>query len=139
MPEFCANAGRLGAAAILLFSAGALAQTEVRVVVADAACETLAETHEGADVSFRPGVDVRGRPVVAADLPGSPLHVPMPITFDVTIDVAARLGLRQDTEALLKVAQVSERNGEILINGYPASELGRTMVLQACRGQLTSG
>jgi len=56
----------------------------------------------------------------------------MPITFDVNIDVAERLGLSPDVEGLLNVAQISEQNGEILINGRPTDELGRSMARAAC-------
>lgn len=137
MPSFYAVTGRLAAAFVVLSIARADAESSIRVVVADAACSALNGEHHSRGADYVPGVDVRGQPVVEADLARDPMRIPIPITFDVTVDVAERLGLSLDSEALLKVAQISERGGHILINGKPASELGRNMALAACAGQLS--
>lgn len=112
------------------------AEPAVRLVVADAVCAALEQTGGRSDVDYQPGIDVHGNPVARADLEPAPLRVPMPVMLDVSVDVAQRLGLSPDLEALLNVAQVSERNGQILINGRPAGDLGRDMARAAClRGQ----
>lgn len=132
MPVICAVI-RWSALALTFFHwTVANAEPAVRVVIADAVCGTLGEGADHANVAYQGGVDAYGRPVVPADVAPESLRVPMPITFDVSIDVAERLGLSSDIEAMLNVAQVSERDGEILINGEPAGELGRDMARSAC-------
>ncbi len=132
MPLICAVIRPLAVALTLFQWTLASAEPAVRVVIADAVCGTLGGGNDHTDAAYQPGVDAYGRSVVPADLAPEPLRVPMPITFDVSIDVAERLGLSSDIEAMLNVAQVSERDGEILINGSPAGELGRDMARAAC-------
>ena len=124
------------AAGLVLLAGEAVAQEAVRVVVADAACVALTRHVPAPDVAYTPGLDARGQPVVPADLSvgvsaGASI-IPMPVTFDVTLDVARQFGLPPETEALLTVAHIGERDGEVLINGNPVSELGRSIALLAC-------
>ena len=47
------------------------------------------------DVTYKPGVDVRGKPVVPADLgSGSAITIPDKINIQIGIDLADRLALR---------------------------------------------
>lgn len=153
MPIFCATTRHVLVGLVFLclgmVCLPVAAQQSVHVVVADAACEMLSLSRAGGDraggdresggrergdIVYRAGVDVHGNPVTAADLPDSPLRVPVPISFDVSIDIAQRLGLNVDSEALLSVAQIGEAGGQITINGQPVGALARTMALRACQG-----
>lgn len=52
----------------------------------------LLSTHKAAvDVNFQPGVDVRGKAVMPADLNAAPIPVPDVITVPLSIDLSRRL------------------------------------------------
>lgn len=87
-----------GAAALALVASAAAAQFgdgRGILVVDPRACQVLERHVPDADVTYRPGVDVQGRAVAPADLPGSAgaMAHDFPITFDITADVADRIGL----------------------------------------------
>ncbi len=72
-------------------------QAEVRITRQD--CQRLVHHVPAADVAYRPGVDVHGKPVVAADLAGSgnslgASMLPPVIEFPVTINPATWAGSR---------------------------------------------
>lgn len=54
-------------------------------------CRVLPEHRAAADVAYRPGMDVRGKPVVPADVNASPLGTDQTIVVPLTIDLAERL------------------------------------------------
>ena len=91
------NRSRLFLAKILtLIAGGALAQsgTSSEVKIAPEDCRRLVQHRPGADVAFKPGVDIRGKPVAPADLPGQArLTAPTEITINMTIDVLQQYGV----------------------------------------------
>lgn len=69
----------------------ATAEEQVTITARD--CRLLARHIPDADVAHRPGVDVRGRKVVPADLGGAPsIKLPDVIAFDVKVDLRNFLG-----------------------------------------------
>ncbi|MEM8916486.1 MAG: hypothetical protein AAGC83_11645 [Pseudomonadota bacterium] len=135
MQKIYAAAALLLACALHFATGPASANQSIRFVVSESACQTLIHSPSPTDVTYQAGVDAYGRPVVPADLGRPQSAVPLPVTFDVTIDIAQRLGLSTEIESLLTVAQVSEQNGTILINGQPAGALGENLALVACEAQ----
>lgn len=78
--------------ALACFAEPALALT---ITVDDAACRSFATHRPAPGVEYRPGVDVRGRPVVPADLnQGFTLD-----ERDIVIEVGADLARRLDSSA----------------------------------------
>jgi hypothetical protein len=57
-------------------------------------CNRFVRHHPSADVEYKPGVDVRGKAVAPADLPGSRrIKLPDSYEFDITLQVFKRLRL----------------------------------------------
>ncbi|WP_255542570.1 hypothetical protein [Azospirillum sp. INR13] len=65
-----------------------------RPVIDLSLCQRLTRHVPAADVEYRPGVDVNGRPVVPADLPGTAgAQPPVPIDLPLSVDLARRMGI----------------------------------------------
>jgi len=63
-------------------------------VVDPALCQSLVKHVPSADVAYQPGVDVSGKPVAPADVPGgTPLALPQKITIPLTLNLANTLHL----------------------------------------------
>src|SRR5690348_9276282 len=77
-------------AIVLLLGMPAAAET---MPVSAADCRQLVAHAPAPDVTYKPGVDVRGNAVAPADLgAGYALALPDEITIDIGIDLADRLG-----------------------------------------------
>jgi hypothetical protein len=89
---------RIGYPLLLALSAFAVglppaAAEDTTVQITKADCRRLVRHVPSADVAYKPGVDVRGRPVAPADAGGGPrITLPDVFEFDVTIDVRKYLG-----------------------------------------------
>jgi hypothetical protein len=70
----------------LALSSAAFAQS-----AQDPACRLVASHKPSNDANYRPGLDVRGKPVVPADLNAAPPMLPETIVVPLTIDLAQRL------------------------------------------------
>lgn len=104
----------LFAAVFLMPSLAAHAQLPVPVE-----CQLLPVHTEGADVAFKPGVDVRGKPVVPADLNAPTMDLPKTIVIPLSVDMAGKLqasnveGLKLD--APLGMVEIHP-NGRVVYN-----------------------
>lgn len=105
------------------------------VVVDSAACRALAVHQPSPDVAYRPGVDVRGRPVVGADLNPTPPLLPPTLSFDLNADLApflpagSRLSLPQ-----MGVGRVTlGPDGKVLFNGQQVGQGDGAALAAACR------
>ena len=75
---------------------GVQAADSTVVALSKQACARLVQHVPADDVTYKPGVDVRGKPVVPADLGGGPAIVlPDEINIQIGIDLADRLALRE--------------------------------------------
>lgn len=93
-----------------------------------------------ADIAYRPGADVHGRPVAPADLgDGTQIVLPERFAIPITVDMAERLGI-------LPLGSVSLHSGEIAIgtvegaadgratfNGQPLQSAAATALAEACQ------
>ena len=85
---------------ILIASLGAAASASAAeskvVTLSKEACGRLVQHVPADGVTYKPGVDVRGKPVVPADLGGGPsIAIPDEINIQIGIDLADRLTLRE--------------------------------------------
>ena len=74
------------------------------------------------DVAYKSGVDVKGKPVVEADLNPSPVKAPEKISFDITVDVAEYIGLAvpAGVEGQAKIGTVVlQQDGSLTFDGKP--------------------
>jgi hypothetical protein len=71
--------------------------------------------------AYQPGVDVRGKPVVPADIAPPVVAMPEKFSFDVNIDVAKQVGLPvpPGTEMQARVGTVTYDKGVLTFNGKP--------------------
>lgn len=79
---------------------------------------SVRNSYKGAD--YKPGVDVKGKPVVSADLAPAPMAVPKSMTIPLTIDMAQSFNSVMPAGAKME-AQVGTvdimQNGAVMING----------------------
>lgn len=127
------RAGRCTIAALAVFTfiqSVSLAQAADATAIDPALCQNLVKHVPSADVTYQPGVDVYGKPVAPADLPGSSsLQLPSKINIPITINIAKALNLNtsqypynmlgEGTEAMLGTLTV--QGNEVLFNGKPLS------------------
>ena len=128
-------AALMGGAPSAAESAGAGRTAVGKVAVSREACRWLIAHRARDDVRYRPGVDVAGRPVAPADLPGQPrLRLPKDILVDIDVDLRTLLGLTPvpgvDPDARLGFVVV--RDGRAYFNGQPLFDAARDRLAARC-------
>lgn len=126
------------AAALAVAIASPAVAQDSRIVVSVEDCKRLVRHYPSADVEYKPGVDVRGRKVAPADLPGSkPLKLSDSFEFDITLEVFERLGIEAPKgleDTALTVGTVSvDRRGNVLFNGEPLDDEEEAAIAEACQ------
>jgi hypothetical protein len=110
------------------------------VVLTRADCSRLTAHVPAADVTYQPGVDVRGRAVAPADLAGPPpLVMPSEITIAITVDLQQRFGIPA-TSSLYKpeatIGTVVVRpDGSASFNGQPLTSQEQSALAYLCQRQ----
>ncbi|MBL8806589.1 MAG: hypothetical protein JNN22_07055 [Rhodospirillales bacterium] len=124
---------------VLAQGTGKPAATKVQVTAAD--CRRLFTEHRpAADVAYKPGVDVNGRPVAGADLnPAPQIKVPDTVTFDIAVDLT-KYGLPAGSPLFqpnVKLGQVQMDllSGKVLYNGEALGNPEIEALREACRQQ----
>lgn len=105
-------------ALLCLLSVPAYAQNDL------ALCRLRAQHVAAADVTYKPGVDVHGNPVVPADLNAVPNMVPDIIKIPMNIDLAQRLGkvpAGMDMKSEMGMAEI-HRDGRVTFNGQDLTQ-----------------
>jgi hypothetical protein len=124
------------ALACLALNAPARAET---ITVTTADCATLTRHMPAPDVAYKSGVDVHGKKVAPADLPGSnAIAVPEIVNIPITIDLAARYGIPATSnlfkgEAYAGTARVRVSDGRAWFNGKPLSSNEAHALAQLCQ------
>jgi hypothetical protein len=114
-----------------------LALAERKIVISEKNCRYLVRHTPRDDVAYKPGVDVRGKPVKSADLDGGyQLDLPEDYSFDITHKVFGALkhkaGKLGDSAITLGRVTVS-RNGSVKFNGKLLTRKEKHAVAAACR------
>lgn len=126
---------------LAVIAEGAFAQSgstsEVKIDPQD--CRRLVQHRPGADVAYKPGVDVNGNPVAAADLPGSArITSPNEITIGLTVDVLRRYGVPADSllspggDASIGTIEYDIASGKLTYNGQSLSDPEQDALAAAC-------
>ena len=114
--------------------------TSRTIVVPRGDCAALVEHEPASDVEYRPGVDVRGRSVVAADASGaSPIAAPDEIAIDVTVQVyefLKRTPPRGLGDTSTNVGRLVFADGKLSFNGEPLSDPATHAIAEACAERL---
>ena len=115
----------------------AAAQT---VIITRADCSALVAHVPASGVEYAPGIDVRGRPVVPADLGGRPrLKMPDTVDIPVQIDMGERYGLPANSKLYeldhVKVgtARIRIKDGRAWFNGEPLTSAEHHAMVRACQ------
>ena len=132
-----------GILALLLLPARSLAEP-LTVEITAANCARLVAHQARDDVAYRPGVDVRGRPVAPADADAAPpLALPERYRFHIEVDSADRLGVPADADSYDADIQVGEaevlKSGRVLLNGQPLQSNQAFELSRLCQERFSSG
>ena len=86
------------------------------------------------DVTYQPGVDVHGNPVVGADIDPPATVIAPRAEFALTIDLADYLGIFTPQGVRMETTGIPMRieDGRVLVNGQPLSGEGQEMLRQFC-------
>lgn len=145
----------LTAAALFLAAVPASAQTQTprpgpipltpdaardRPVVDLSLCQRLTRHVPAADVEYRPGVDVHGRPVAPADLPGSAgAQPPIPIDLPLSVDLARRMGIALPSVPYLPddvtAVWLTVVGNQLYLNGQPIDPGAEERLYVYCRSR----
>lgn len=98
--------------------------TAQTVAITAADCARLVQYVEAADVAFKPGVDLQGRPVVPADVEESVrIEPPGEFAVPITVDLQKSLGIPVDPNLFqtqnFSVGVVTWEGGRGYFNGQP--------------------
>lgn len=109
----------------------------VQLVISEDVCRSLVAHQPAPDVEYRPGVDVHGRPVAPADLPGGLDFVaPEDFVVSITRELAGQFGIPEDPgifegEAIL--GTVSFVDGQLYFDGRPLFDPAQSIIRRLCR------
>ena len=106
-----------------------------------ALCRALVQYQPDPTVAYQPGVDLHGKPITPADLPGQPqIKMPDKINIPLTINLAQALNLNTSTypynqlgtgtEATLGTISVEGNN--VSFNGQPLSDAQQEKLAVLC-------
>ncbi|HUT48039.1 MAG TPA: hypothetical protein VM325_01755 [Alphaproteobacteria bacterium] len=103
-------------------------------------CRRLVVAHvPDPGVTYRPGVDVRGRSVKPADLPGSPrIALPRVFRIRLQVDLETYLGIvpQPGVDPDVTLGQLTVRGSQVYFNGQPLDDPHRSFIVAQCRRQL---
>jgi len=119
------------------FAGGAPAPADTtKLVVSKKDCARLTKHTPRADVEYKAGVDVRGKKVAPADLPGgNPIKLPEQITIDIGFDLADKFGLGSGGKYEGKgyVGKVTVKGDKVYWNDQPLDQRNQQAIADACR------
>lgn len=131
--------GALAFLAIFPLFSPVLAAESNEIKVSKAQCEAMMRKSVTArpapDVTYKPGVDVRGNKVAPAETTNrAVIKVPNEISFPITLDMADKYGIGGSTAfgAESTIGQVTYRNGRVYYNGQPLDGGDTSAIQQAC-------
>jgi len=109
-----------------------------RPVIDLSLCQRLTRHVPAADVEYRPGVDVNGRPVAPADLPGSAgAQPPIPIDLPLSVELARRMGVALPSVPYLPnditAVWLSVVGDRLYLNGQPIDPGAEERLYAYCR------
>lgn len=123
--------------AIALAAIAGPAAAQIRVSSTD--CRRLVEYKPDPGVTYTPGVDVNGKPVVPADLPGGTnIKVPDEFSIPIVFYLKRGFGAAGNPTAGVQVGQVTVKNGAAYYNGQPLADESQAELARACREQLAA-
>lgn len=119
-----------------MFAAAAMAASAKgsSVKLTRSECNRIVKHQSSAE--YKPGVDVRGKKVKGADLPGgSPIKLPETISIDIGFDLDKKYGLgsggKYTGESV--IGKVTVKGDKVYWDGKPLDPGDQTAIAEACR------
>lgn len=107
-------------------------------------CQALIKHPPSADVTYQPGVDVNGKPVAPADLPGQPqMELPAKLQIPLTVQLAKLLNLNPAQPPVDKLGAGTEvwlgtltvEGDKVSYNGQPLTDAQQDNLAVLCLKQ----
>lgn len=118
----------------------------IRITVSEADCRRLTIHELAPDVTYRPGVDVRGKSVAPADLPGSTALADKIRETDIAFDLKLNPLLFAGNPALADLfdeavvdfgrVRLDRGTGQLTLDGEPLTDPQQAAIVAACRARL---
>ena len=99
-------------------------------------CKKLIKHAPADGGAYTPGVDVRGKKVVGANVAGSsPIKLPKDISFDYGVDLEEKYGLGSSGASTGNptIGRVTVRGSRVFWNGQPLDGGDRSAIAAECR------
>jgi hypothetical protein len=111
------------------------------ILISNAACVGVAAT-PAPDVAYKAGVDVNGKAVVPAELPGSAPAITPPDTIKIPLQINLQNALHISNNSNLVAPEavagtVEYKNGQVTFNGQPVSSDAAAQIADACQNSKT--
>lgn len=127
----------IGSIAIALVSVAWAAPASAEIAISRKDCERLVNHEPAPDVTYQPGVDVRGRPVVPADLGGGrQIQLPDVIYIPIEVLIQDKYGIPANSvlyDATALVGVVSVRGNQVYFEDQPLTDPEIVALEKACR------
>jgi hypothetical protein len=110
------------------------------ITVTDRDCAQIVDYVASADVNYKPGVDVYGRPVAPADLNAQPqVQMPQSFIFDANIDLR-KYGIPSSSPFLLPSVnagriRVEDGGRSVYFNDQPVGSTEQQALAAACKAR----
>ncbi len=131
------NIAAAAAAIVLAAGAGASSAAETIIRIPRADCTRLVEHRSAPDVAYKPGVDVRGKKVAPADLPGSSAAIKAPKQVEIAISfnplrgaAGSRFG---SSELIVGTVRFNLETGAATFNGRPLTDPEQAELARKCQ------
>ncbi len=122
-----------------LAPAGPAAAQDGYLTISEGDCARLARHHPAGDVTYQPGRDVRGKPVVPADLDdGNSLILPGAVVIPIEVDLFERFGIPAEEtsfkgDIFIGEVVVDVASGRAFFNGQPLQSEAEAELAARCQ------
>ncbi len=122
-----------------LAPAGPAAAQDGYLTISEGDCARLARHHPADDVTYLPGRDVRGKPVVPADLDdGNSLILPGAVVIPIEVDLFERFGIPAEEtsfkgDIFIGEVVVDVASGRAFFNGQPLQSEAEAELAARCQ------
>lgn len=129
-------------AVAILVAAPAFAGSSRTVTVSGTDCRQIVHHVPGADVAYKPGVDVHGKAVASADLDsGQQWKLPETLEFPIVVNpfnvqgtsTSAAAKQFSNTDMTVGKVSVNTLTGQVLLDGKPVESGTASAIAEECR------
>jgi hypothetical protein len=127
----------IGSIALMLSVVAWAAPASAEIAISRRDCQRLVNHEPAPDVTYQPGVDVHGRPVVPADLGGGQqIQLPDVIYIPIEVLIQDKFGIPANSvlyDATALVGVVEVRGNQVYFEDQPLTDPEIVALEEACR------